>query len=102
MPHGHISVAYTHLDVDKRQAGKERHYGNFMDEPRHYRYLIDHYDCHQHEGYHAPDPVSYTHLDVYKRQGKRSAAGHGVFLYAGAVPADHCRWHFHADADWAE
>ena len=28
--------------------------------------------------------------------------GHGVFLYAGAVPADHCRWHFHADADWAE
>ena len=34
-------------------AGKERHYGNFMDEPRHYRDLIDHYDCHQHEGHHA-------------------------------------------------
>lgn len=34
--------------------------------------------------------------------GKRSAAGHGVFLYVRAVPAYHCRWHFHADADWAE
>ena len=39
-----------------------------MDEPRHHRDLIDHYDCHQHEVHHAPDPVSYTHLDVYKRQ----------------------------------
>ena len=43
-------------------AGKERHYGNFMDEPRHYRDLIDHYDCHQHEGYHAPDPCGLPRL----------------------------------------
>ena len=34
--------------------------------------------------------------------GKRPAAGHGVFLYVRAVPAYHCRWHFHADADRAE
>ena len=27
-----------------------------LDEPRHYRNLIDHYDCHQYEGHYAPDP----------------------------------------------
>ena len=40
-------------------AGKERHYGNLMDEPRHHRDLIDHYDCHQHEVHHAPDRAGY-------------------------------------------
>ena len=34
--------------------------------------------------------------------GKRSAARHGVFLYVSAVPAYHCRWHFHADDDWTK
>lgn len=31
-------------------------------EPRHYRDLIDHYDCHQHEGHHAPDPCRLPRL----------------------------------------
>ena len=33
-----------------------------MDEPRHHRDLIDHYDCHQHEGHHAPDPCGLPRL----------------------------------------
>ena len=35
---------------------------NLMDEPRHHRDLIDHYDCHQHEVHHAPDPCGLPRL----------------------------------------
>ena len=55
-------------------AGKERHYGNFMDEPRHYRDLIDHYDCHQHEGYHAPDPCGLPRLRQQTHRDRRAPA----------------------------
>ena len=60
--------------VHSGAAGKERHYGNFMDEPRHYRDLIDHYDCHQHEGYHAPDPCGLPRLRQQTHRDRRAPA----------------------------
>ena len=43
-------------------AGKERHYGNFMDEPWNHRRFSDCDHRHQHEGHHAPDPCRLPRL----------------------------------------
>ena len=64
-------------------AGKGRHYGNFMDEPRHHRCITDCDHRHQHEGYHAPDPCGLPSLRQQTHRNRRSTCA--TCLWAGSM-----------------